>query len=373
MDRPLKIVMLGIRGVPASYGGFETCVEEVGSRLAAKGHDVTVYCRCSHYKEREQFSKGMRRIFLPCLHVRALETLSHTALSAWHALFHPADVFVAFNAANILALLPLRLRRAPLLINTDGQEWKRRKWGRFSRGFFKISERICTWLASRVITDGKAMAAYYRSEYNTETTTIAYGAKIQESVNPELIRQFGVETRGYFLQITRFEPENNPLLTVQSFLRLNTDKKLILVGGVTYEGEYQKQLQALAGDRVIMPGFIYDQAILRELWTNCLAYVHGNEVGGTNPALLQAMAYGCYVLSRDVVFNREPLGDHARFYSLEPESLVAAMQYALDHQDALDSDRAAVKQIIRDRYSWDLVADQYEALCRAAVDRTTMP
>lgn len=367
--RPLKIVMLGTRGVPANYSGFETCVEEVGWRLAEHGHEVTVYCRTGNHKDREPVYRGMRRVFAPCIRLRSLETLSHTFFSVLHAFFRPADVFVAFNVANILALLPLKLRRAPFAVNTDGLEWKRRKWGRVAKAYYKLSERLAPIFATRLISDSRGMADYYRETYNADSTILLYGAPIQNSERPELLERFDLKPRDYFLQITRIEPENNPLLTVQAFLDLDTDKKLILIGGAAYTGEYQKQVFELAGGRVIMPGFLFDPDMLRELWTNCHAYIHGNEVGGTNPALLQAMGGGCFVLCRDVVFNREVLADCGRFFLPEKDSLLDAMRWTLENPDKLDEGRRAAQRRIRERYSWDDVAAGYERLCRELADR----
>ncbi|MCC8164613.1 MAG: DUF1972 domain-containing protein [Planctomycetes bacterium] len=369
--KPFKIVILGTRGVPARYGGFETAVQEIGRRLDERGHDVTVYCRSGPGIDEAPTYCGMKRIFAPCFHLRSLETLSHTFFSVLMALFRPADVFFACNVANIPALIPLRLRRTPLIVNTDGLEWKRAKWGRAAKLHFKISERMTTWFATRIITDSRTMGEYYREEYHMDSTTIAYGAEVQNSVNPKLLKPLGVKPGEYFLQVTRFEPENNPLLTVQAFLELNTDKKLVMVGGAAYSGEYQKQLTDLAGDRVIMPGFVYDDDLLRELWTNCHAYIHGNEVGGTNPALLQAMGCGCFVLCRDVNFNREVLGDCGRFFLPEKKALYDAMRWSLDNADQLDEKRRAAQQRIRDFYSWDDVADRYERLCHELIAART--
>ncbi len=363
-EKPLRVLILGTRGVPANYGGFETCVDEVGTRLAARGYDVTVYCRKSSYppERRVPVCKGMRCVYLPALRRQSLETLSHTAFSVLHALFRPADFILACNVANSPVLFPLRLKRAPLVLHTDGLEWKRGEYTPLRQKYFKMGERIGTWVATRILTDAHAMGDYYRDEYRTDSTTIPHGACCENSVRPELLDSLGLKPKEYFLQVTRFEPGNNPLMTARAFLDLETDKKLVLVGGASYEGKYQRDLKALAGGRVLQPGFIYDQDLLRELWCNCHAYIHGNEVGGTNPALLQAMAHGCFVIARDVVFNREVLGDAGLFFIPEKASLVTAMRWTLENEALLDGKRRDAREIIRRRYDWDDIADQYETL-----------
>ncbi len=283
--RKLNVALIGTRGVPANYGGFETCVEELGRRLAERGHSVTVYCRESYYLRKQENYLGMSLVYLPNSRRKALDTLSHTFLSVWHALRRPYDVYMVFNAANSPALLPARLLGKNIAINTDGLEWKRGKWGGAGRTYYQAAEWLSTKIADRIVADSRGIQDYYRRRYRTDSTLIAYGAYPQESRKPELLESFGLCPGEYFLQITRFEPENHPLLTVEAFNRLKTDKKLVLVGGVRYGSDYFPELKAAAGGRVLLPGFIYDKDLFKELWCNCYAYIHGNEVGGTNPAL----------------------------------------------------------------------------------------
>ena len=358
----LKIAMVGTRGVPANYGGFETCVEEIGERLVKKGHHITVYCRKSYYAESFGAYRGMERVCLPNLANKSLDTMSHTFISAWHALFKKYDVCMVFNAANSPFITPLRLFGKKIAINTDGLEWQRSKWGFLGRSFYRISERISCIVANRIVTDSPGMRKYYFDTYFTDSTEIAYGAPIQHSTSPEKLRHFGLEPRKYFLQITRFEPENYPLLTIKAFKRLDTDKKLVLVGGNPYPNKYTKQIEEEAGNNVLLPGFIYDQEVLRELWCNCFAYIHGNSVGGTNPALLQTMASGCFTISINIPFNRDVLTDCGIYYDINEDSLVEKMSWALQNEAKLDGYRRRAQKRITENYTWDKIADQYEKL-----------
>lgn len=358
----MKIALIGTRGVPASYGGFETCVEELGKRLVARGHEVTVYCRTSYYRERPASYLGMRLIYLPNMRRKSLDTLSHSFLSVLHAATQSFDVLMVFNAANSPTLFLPRLLGARIAINTDGLEWKRGKWGAVARNYYKLSEWLSTRLANRIVADSAGIQEYYARTYGVESSNIAYGAPIRTSRNPELLARLGLEPGGYFLQITRFEPENNPLLTIEAYRRLKTGKKLVLVGGVPYPSDYSRAILAQAHDGVVLPGFIYDKELLNELWCNCYAYVHGNEVGGTNPALLQTMGSGCFTIAVDVPFSHDVLRDCGIYYRKEPEHLAARMRWALEHPGELIPYRERAVQRITREYTWDKITDGYETL-----------
>lgn len=360
----MKIALIGTRGVPANYGGFETFYEELGKRLADRGHEVTVYCRDSYYPTKLIEHCGMRLVYLPNVNRKSLDTLSHTFFSILHAIREPFDVYMVCNAANSPVLLLPRLLGKRIAINTDGLEWKRGKWGKVARAYYKLSERIATILAHRVIADSRGIQSYYASEYNTSTTFIPYGAYLGKSTKPELLEQLGLEPGQYFLQITRFEPENNPLLTIEAYKKLKTDKKLVIIGGVPYESDYSRKIASESADHsdIVLPGSIYDKELLNEIWCNCFAYVHGNEVGGTNPALLQTMASSCFTIAIDVSFSRDVLDDAGIFFTKDATVLSDRMQWALDHEGLLAAYKDKAAERIRLNYNWDKVADDYEKL-----------
>ena len=358
----MKIAIMGIRGIPANYGGFETCVEEIGKRLADKGYDITVYCRNSYYSHKENEYLGMKLVHLPNLNKKTLDTVSHTFLSVWHAMFCKCDVYMVFNAANSFFLLPLRLAGKSIAINTDGLEWKRSKWGFAGKTYYKLAEKVSCFVANRLVSDSKGMRAYYKDTHGVDSSEIAYGAPIQTTDYTKLIKKMGLEPQNYFLQITRFEPENHPLLTIQAFKDLNTEKKLVLVGGNPYPNDYTRAMEQAANENVILPGFIYDQETLKELWCNCYAYVHGNSVGGTNPALLQTMASGCFTIAIDNPFNHDVLDTCGIYYDNNVEALSEQMKWALENDNRLNEFRQRAQKRIRDFYSWDRITEQYEEL-----------
>jgi len=360
----MNIALIGTRGVPASYGGFETFYEELGKRLAERGHEITVYCRESYYPEKVDKYLGMKLIYLPNLKKKSLDTLSHTFFSILHAIRQPYDVYMVCNAANSPVLLLPRLLGKRIAINTDGLEWKRGKWGKVARTYYKVCERISTILAHRVVADSHGIQDYYASEYHVATTFIPYGAYLSESRKPDLLEKLGIKPGEYFLQITRFEPENNPLLTIQAYKQLDTGKKLVIIGGVPYKSDYSRQIniEAVGHPNIILPGSIYDKELLNEIWCNCFAYIHGNEVGGTNPALLQTMASGCFTIAIDVSFSRDVLADSGIFFANDSQTLATRMQWALGHGQELATYKEKAIERIRLHYSWDKVADEYEAL-----------
>lgn len=359
----MKIAMIGTRGVPANYGGFETCVEELGQRLAKKGHEVTVYCRDNYFKEKLASHMGMELVYLPNIKRKTLDTLSHTFLSALHAIRRKYDILMVFNAANSPVLVLPWLFGRKMAINTDGLEWKRGKWGVLAKRYYKFSEWFSTKIADAVVADSASIQDYYLKTYNTQSYQIAYGAYPATSTNPGLLAQFGLKPKEYFLQVTRFEPENNPLLTVKAFKNRDlAGKKLVVVGGVPYKSEYSMLISAEKNNHVLLPGAIYDKKLLNEIWCNCYAYIHGNEVGGTNPALLQAMANRCFVLSIDVPFNRDVLDSCGIFFEKSVEGLASKLDWAVRNGSEFEAYKSRALKRISELYSWDRVTDQYEKM-----------
>ncbi len=360
----MRIALIGTRGVPARYGGFETCAEELGRRLAARGHDVRVYCRYGPDRPRLRSYLGMSLIHLPAIRLRSLETLSHVCLALAHALFKKNDVILVFNyASSPLLAVPAWLGRR-IVLHMDGMEWARQKWAGLGHLYFALAERLAVGLPIPLISDARAIQAYYRERHGRETVFLSYGAPLQASRKPDILESLGLKPRGYILQMARFEPENNIHLSVRAFERLHTDMSLVLIGGTAYRSRYLAGLLPSRDPRVRHLGFCYDPETLRELLCNSYAYVHGNEAGGTNPGLLQAMAAGSFVIARDVVFNREVAGDAALYFPKSVAGLQAEMQWALDHPEALQRGRDRARAIIRERYDWDRVTDGYEALFR---------
>ena len=358
----MKIAILGTRGVPAKYGGFETFAEELGRRLVKRGHEVHVSCRSNFYSHRLEDYLGMKLTYTQGVKTKSLETLSHTFNSVKHVLQKPFDIILLCNIANAPLLLFSKSLRKKVVLHADGMEWERNKWNALGKKYFRFAAWLATKFKTEIISDSKALQKFYKDKYGRDSNFIAYGAIPTSSSDKTLVRKYGLKPDGYFLQITRFEPENNPLLSIKAFEKLDTEKKLVLVGGIKYATAYSEQLYNTKDPRVQFVGFIYDKNVLRELRCNAFAYIHGNEVGGTNPALLEAMSAGCFIVSRDGPFNREVLQNAGVYFHKSTEDLRNKLVWTLDHSQEKQDLAKQGKEIILKTYNWDSVAASYENL-----------
>ncbi|MFM9919166.1 DUF1972 domain-containing protein [Lacisediminihabitans sp. H27-G8] len=356
--------MIGTRGVPAAYGGFETAVEEIGARLVERGHMVTVYCRGSD--QRVPFHRGMKLVHLPALHLRAAETLSHSALSVIHASVttRPDAAFV-FNAANAPFLPILRARRIPTAVHVDGLEWMRDKWSGAGRRYYLGVERLAVKLADALIADAPGIASYYSRKFQAETELISYGTRIVRNPPSERLAELGLEPGKFHLVVARFEPENHVDLIVEGFSESRAHYPLIVVGSAPYAAAYTRRVQEIADadSRIRVLGGIWDQELLDQLYTNALTYAHGHSVGGTNPSLLRAMGGATPVLAYDVEFNRDVLGEDGLFFR-SAAALREQIDHAEHHAPQLEKIGQRLQRRAEQKYDWDDVASEYEALAR---------
>jgi len=367
-DRPLRIALVGTRGVPARYGGFETCVEEVGQRLAARGHEVVVYCRESASTDTTVTRyKGMKLVHLPALKKRSLETLSHTGLSAAHLFLRRADVAVVFNAANSPWLPVLRGAGIPVATHVDGLEWKRAKWGTWGKRYYRVAESLAVRWSDALIADAAGIQEYYRREFGVDSTRIAYGAPILDNRTSDRLGGLGLAPDAYHLVVARFEPENHVHLIVEGYAKSTAALPLVVVGSAPYADGYTRHVKALGDGRVRFIGGVWDQDLLDQLYANARVYWHGHSVGGTNPSLLRAMGAGTAVNAFDVNFNREVLGDNGRYFA-DADAVPALVE---DAEDPLSDTALRGKRSQADAlaYDWNSVADGYEALCRELAGR----
>ena len=367
---PMRIALVGTRGVPATYGGFETAVEEVGRRLAARGHVVTVYCR-RQKNERNAPTRylGMDLVHLPALRSKALETLSNTALAATHlAATSRQQVALVFNAANAPFLPIFRLRGVPTATHVDGLEWQRAKWGGAGRRYYRAAEAFAVRCSDALIADAQGIADYYQREFGASSDLIRYGAPILVDPASDKLSDLDLEPGGYHLVVARFEPENHVDLAIEGYLRSAARRPLIVVGSAPYAGQYIERINALAAgdDRVRLLGPVWDQDKLDQLYAHALTYIHGHSVGGTNPSLLRAIGAATAVSAFDVTFNREVLGTDGRYFAD-----AAALAAAVDDAEADPHETAArgvrLRRVASTKYRWDDVADAYEALCRRLI------
>ncbi|WP_027286497.1 glycosyltransferase [Ruania albidiflava] len=360
--RPLRIAMVGTRGVPAAYGGFETAVEEVGRRLADRGHHVTVYTRGQDRDTKHHL--GMAVVHLPAVPQKQLETLSHTAFSTVHlALRRRPDVAFVFNAANSPFVPLLRLRGVPVALHMDGLEWRRSKWGARGRAYYCWAEQNGVRTADALIADAPGIADYYDHQFGVPTELIRYGAPILEHPAEGRLTELGLEPDGYHLIVARFEPENHVLEIVEGYHRSGGRLPLVVVGSAPYSAEYTQQIQRIADKdtRIRLLGAVYDQELLDALYAAAFTYVHGHSVGGTNPSLLRAMGAGTAVIAFDVPFNREVLNSDCWFFQTA-EHVAQAVEDA-EAVPTLVAERGhRAQERARTSFRWDEVTDSYEKL-----------
>lgn len=366
----MKIAIIGCRGIPAKYGGFDTLVEEIATRLVRRhSMDVTVYCRNPYYDERKSNYLGVRCTYLPSSKIKGLESIFHTNLCVLHALAKRFDLVVVVDPANAPFCLPFRIRKVPLIIHTDGLGWKRSKWGPLARKYYQWAELVATKVANCLITDSGAMQRYYNETYSTNSVYIPYGHKVGEEGGDTALESLSLNERGYFLVVARLEPDNNIDLIIKEYVSSAAKLPLMVVGDAPYGDDYFKLLQDLADQRVRFLGRIDDQKMLNSLYENAYAYIHGHEVGGTNPSLLRAMGAGTVPVVIDVEFNREVVGDVGIIFAKTPGSLSKRIAELEQYpQKALESGRQAFA-LVNGIYDWDVVTDKYASLFR----RTSYP
>src|SRR2546429_7079083 len=357
----MRIAILGTRGIPANYGGFETFAEHLSTRLAARGHDVTVYCRAHYTSPRELEFQGVRLKVLPTIRHKYFDTIVHSFLSALHSVPRRYDAALICNAANAPFASILRLTGTPVALNVDGLEHKRKKWNWIARKYYRMAEQMATILPTETVTDAKVIQDYYLARHGAQSTMIAYGAEVERRPDP-LVRRWRVEPNRYLLYVTCLEPENNAHMVIEAFKRVRTAHKLLVVGDAPYAHDYIKDLKnRTRGDkRIVFTGFVFGRDY-RALQQNAYCYVHATEVGGTHPALLEAMGFGNCVLTLAAPENMEAIGDAGIAYADEND-LAEKLQRVLRDGSLVHSYRNRAQARVQELYDWDYVVDQYERL-----------
>jgi len=355
----MRIALLGTRGIPANYGGFETFAEELSVRLVERGHDVTVYCRERHPK---LMYRGVHLRYVPTIRHKYLDTIAHTGLSTFDLLFRRFDVVLYCNAANALFTFWPRLVGMPTVLNVDGVEYRRKKWNRVAKLWYVISEWLATFCSSAIVTDAATIAQYYKERFGKASTFIPYGAETGKIVGTDHLKALGLESGKYVLYVSRMEPENNALLVRQAFERISTNYKLALIGDAPYAAAYIQQVKDTSDSRIVIPGAIYGEGY-HQLQSHAAVYVQATEVGGTHPALLEAMGRGILVLYLETPEGAEVAGDAAVSFKPTTDDLANKLQWAVNttpEERAVWGTRAMKR--IQTFYSWKVVTDTYESL-----------
>ena len=358
----MKIAFIGSRGIPARYSGFETFYEQLAVRLAARGHDVTVYNRSHFIQDVRGSYQGVRLVTLPSIPTKHLDTLSHTLVSSLHALTQGYDIaYYCIVGNSPLVWLP-RLSGTSVLLNVDGEDWAREKWGRFARWYQRQCEAIACRTAHTLIADAREVQRRYRERYHAESIFVPYGANTDGGDGNAALEKWKLESGRYIFYVGRFVPENAIDLLIRAYRRLNTCMKLVIVGDAPYMDDHKRSLRELAaGDaRIVFTGYAFGSDYA-QLSRHAYLYVQPSGIDGTRPALLDQLGFGNCVVVRNSKVNMEVIGSAGFSFDRErpDDSLAEILQRLIAHPDEVAGMKALARDRIERYYNWEWITDFY--------------
>jgi glycosyltransferase involved in cell wall biosynthesis len=360
----MKIAILGTRGIPARYGGFETFAERLAVGLCKQGFDVTVFCESRGPSAPDAF-QGVKLRYVSAPHLGSFQTILYDLRCLWAARKEYDVVYMLGYGAAPFCLIP-RLWGKEVWINPDGLEWARAKWGFVAKTYFRLMEWTSLHVANRIIADAEAIASSLANRHGklSACTVIPYGCEVIE-VPPEaeVLSEWSLTPADYYLVVCRLEPENHVLEILQAFQQSHSKKQFIVVGNHLTGTPYVTQLRAIQDPRIRMIGTVYDSAKLTSLRYYSFGYMHGHSIGGTNPSLLEAMGCGNLIFAHDNPFNRETLGPCGYFFTNNAELTQAINQAEQENAD-LTRLRKASKERARATYRWSNIISIYASLLK---------
>lgn len=370
-NKPLHVAIVGTRGYPYVYGGYETFVKEMGERLVQRGIEVTIYCHAPLFEKQPKKVNGINLVYIPCVETKSLSQLTNSLLSMLHVCFSKVDVVFVVNSANGPFGILTKLFGKPSTINVDGLEWLRPKWKGLGARYYLFASRLATKLYDQLITDSDEMEKIYLEKFNAPSKMIAYGANPRLSSESTLIEEWDLQKESYFLIVGRLIPDNNADLIVEGFVKSKSKRKLVIVGDVPYHDKFAQMMKNTDDKRLVFTGYVRDQEQLAALYHNCFAYYHGHEYGGTNPAMLKALGYGCAILALNTRFNQEMLqqGKFGWYFEKNAASVVEITERAENLPEEVENLRKHAREGLTDKYNWEVVTDEYEALFKSLCKR----
>jgi glycosyltransferase involved in cell wall biosynthesis len=353
----MKIAIVGTRGIPNRYGGFERFAEQISSTFADHGHQVTVYCRRAFTRPDDVYDKRVRRVIVPSVHQKHLDTWVSTFFAAVHVAFTDNDVVLLCNVANSpFAYIPRVFGKA-VVLNVDGLDRNREKWAGLGAQVLHFCEWMSSFSASQLVTDARAIHDYYLAKYNSDSIVIGYGSEMP--VGDYNLNGLNLESGRYVLYVSRLEPENNPDLVLRGWREVHTEWPLVMVGDNRYDPGYLERLKSMGDERVRFTGAIYGDGYWA-LQKHAGIFVFACEIGGVHPALIEAMAAGNPVLYLDTPENAETAGDAAICYRKSEDDLREKLQVLLDDSSARQKLACLAKQRADALYRWQAIAEKYE-------------
>lgn len=362
MKKHLRI--LGIRGLPANHGGFETFAEQLALYLVEHGWEVTVYCQEGPVADAmyEDTWRGIRLVHFPITQLGSSGSIIFDWKSTRHACKEPGLVLtLGYNTAVFCGWY--RLHGLTNIINMDGIEWRRKKWGKAARAWFYLNERAGVWLGNHLVADHPEIKQHLATRIRADKiTTIAYGAPSVATGEDDILADYGLTPHRYAIMVARPEPENSVMEVVRAWSRKRRGLPLLVLGHYAADNVYQRQVMEAASDEVIFAGAVYDKRILSALRYYCRLYIHGHQVGGTNPSLVEALGAGNAVLAHDNRFNRWVAGEEGAAYFSDEDSLDQRLQTALYDDVALLRGQRASRKRHLEMFTWERVLGEYETL-----------
>lgn len=361
MNNPLRVAIIGSRGYPYVYSGYETLVKVLAERLTQKEVQVTVYCHTFLFKKRPKQIGGIHLKYIPTLKSKILAQPIHSFLAFCHVLFLKVDVVLVLNVSNGPFGLITKLFNIPTMMNVDGLEWLRPKWKGFGSIYFKWAAKMATKFIDLLVTDAIEMQKVYEREFHAKSVVITYGAESNGSAQEYLLSHWKLVAQDYYLIVGRMIPDNNADKIIEGFIQTNTTKKLVIVGDVPYADNYANKIKTYSDERLLFTGYVTDPNQLASLYQYCYAYLHGHEFGGTNPSLLKAMANGCSIAALDTPFSREVLQNdlYGYYFSKNSKDITRWLDWAEHNSALMEQRRKEIYKSIQEKYTWETVTNLY--------------
>jgi glycosyltransferase involved in cell wall biosynthesis len=361
--RTNSIAILGIRGVPAAHGGFETFAERFVIHLKESGWDVLVYCQEEGTGAVwEDTWEGIRRIHIPISGDGPRSTVAFDWKSVALAARDKSRMVLTLGYNTAAFCARLRLAGIPNVINMDGIEWHRQKWGVVAKTWFWLNDWAGCWLGNHLVADHPEIKRHLETRVKGEKITmIPYGADSVISAESSLLKPYGLAPGNYAILIARAEPENSILEVVSAWSRKARGVQLVVLGKYESSHAYQRAVQEAASSEVVFPGAIYDKAVVQALRFHARLYIHGHQVGGTNPSLVEALGAGNAVLAHDNRFNRWVAGPEAHYFANEGEC-ATALDDLLADPEAIHTMSEASRRRHEADFTWPKVLREYEVL-----------
>ena len=356
MDKKLKIAIIGSRGYPYVYSGYETLVKELAERLVQKGHVVRIYCHKALFKERPKLINGIELIYTPSIKSKFFSQFVNSFFSTLHFCFSSFDVGLYVNSANGPFGILTKIFGKKTCINVDGLEWLRPKWKGLGSYYFKIASKFATIFFDEIITDSIEMNKIYKNQFKKDSTVIAYGSTMIKNLKQDIKKLYNLKKNNYYLIVGRLIPDNNPLFIIQHFLKINTKRKLVVVGDVPYYDRYASIIKSIDDKRIILLGYVKNQEHLSLLYQESYYYIHGHEYGGTNPTMINAIDMNCKILSLRTKFNEEMLkGINCLFFEKKSKSIIDSFKVC----ESYNVKRTDLNYNIENKYNWECITEKY--------------